>query len=95
MKAITGNRLSDGAVVYLCDDDQWTTQRSEVARFDDDDIAPVLGAAQLRVREIADAYIIDVSADGAPSGRTIIRETIRGAGPTVRGDLGLQAECCA
>jgi Protein of unknown function (DUF2849) len=95
MKAITGNRLNDGAVVYLCDDDQWTTQRAKAARFDDDDIAPVLSAAQVRVREITDAYIIDVSADGAPAGRTIIRETIRGAGPTVRGDLGLQAECCA
>ncbi len=95
MKAITGNRLSDGAVVYLRDDDQWATQRGEAARFDDDDVAPVLRAAQLRVREITDAYIIDITADGAPSGRAIIRETIRGAGPTVRGDLGLQAECCA
>ncbi len=95
MKAITGNRLSDGAVVYLGDNDLWTEQKSEAARFDDGDVAPVLHAAQLRVREITDAYIIDVSADGAPAGRAIIRETIRGAGPTVRGDLGLQAECCA
>ncbi len=95
MKAITGNLLTNGSVVYLADNDQWTLQRSKAARFDDDDVAPVLAAAQSRVREITDAYIIDVSADGAPAGRAVIRETIRGAGPTVRRDLGFQAECCA
>jgi len=95
MKAITGNLLTNGSVVYLADNDQWTLQRNEAARFDDDDVAPVLTAAQSRVREITDAYIIDVSADGAPAGRAVIRESIRGAGPTVRGDLGIQAECCA
>ena len=92
MKAVTGNRLADGAVVYLRDDDQWTSDILKAARFADEDAAPVLAAAQSRVREIADAYLIDIDAGGAPSGRASLRETIRTAGPTVRADLGYQAE---
>ncbi len=94
MKAVTGNLLSDGSVVYLGDDDQWTSDIGAAARFEDDDALPVIAAAQLRVTEIADAYLIDVEPSGAPVGRAVIRETIRSAGPTVRTDLGLQAECC-
>ena len=91
MKAVTGNRLADGAVVYLNDEDQWTTHLCAAARFADDDADPVLAAAQSRVGEIADAYLIDVDERGEPAGRAVIRETIRGAGPTVRLDLGIQA----
>lgn len=92
MKAVTGNRLSDGAVVYLADDDQWTPYLSKAARFGDDDADPVLAAAQSRTTEIADAYLIDVDENTAPAGRQALRETIRKAGPTVRADLGYQAE---
>ena len=92
MKSVTGSRLSDGAVVYLADDDQWVTDLGNAARFEDADAAPVLEAARLRVREIADAYLIDVDEYAAPAGRTALRETIRKSGPTVRGDLGYQAE---
>ena len=95
MKAVTANRLADGAVVYLGDDDQWTPYLVEAARFEDADAAPVLAAAQGRVTEIADAYLIDVDGPGdrlAPAGRQALRETIRTNGPTVRTDLGYQAE---
>ncbi len=91
MKAVTGNRLSDGAVVYLTDEDQWTENFSEASRFDDGDAAAVLTAAQSRVGEIADAYLIDVDDAGALAGRAVVRETIRTLGPTVRTDLGYQA----
>lgn len=92
MKVVTGNRLSDGAVVYLADDDQWTSYLGQAARFEDGDAAPVLAAAQARTTEIADAYLIDVDEDAAPAGRQALRETIRKSGPTVRRDLGCQAE---
>ncbi len=91
MKAVTGNRLSDGLVVYLADNDQWTERLSEAARFSNDDSTAVLAAAQFRVKEIADAYLIDVDEAGSPDGRAKIRETIRKSGPTVRADLGRQA----
>ena len=91
MKAVTGNRLSDGAVVYLGDNDRWITDLSAAARFEDDDAKGVLAAAQTRVKEISDAYLIDIDEAGAPEGRETLRETIRKSGPTVRVDLGYQA----
>ena len=91
MKAVTGNRLTDGAVVYLSQDSQWTDKLSDAAHFDAEAAVEALGAAQLRVDEIADAYLIDVDETGAPGGRARIRETIRKSGPSVRADLGYQA----
>ncbi len=90
MKAVTANRLDDGAVVYLGDDDRWTPQQDAAARFNDDDAKDVLAAAQSRVKEIADAYLVDVDESGALTGRETLRESIRKAGPTVRADLGYQ-----
>lgn len=91
MKAVTGNRLADGAVVYLNDNDQWTMRIAHAARFDNDDASAALTAAQLRKAEIADAYLIEIGEEGAPAGREALRETIRKSGPTVRLDLGYQA----
>ncbi len=95
MKIVTANSLQDGAVVYLGDDDQWTPQLSGAARFEDSDAKDVLVAAQTRIEEITDAYLVSIDQDGAITGRETLRETIRKAGPTVRLDLGLQAEQCA
>ena len=95
MKAITGNRLRDGAVVYLTDEDQWTEWFSDAARFDDDDAKDVLAAAQKRSAEIADAYAIDIDEAGALTGRAVVRESIRTLGPSVRPDLGFQASAPA
>ncbi len=94
MKAITANALQDGAVVYLGDDDQWTPHLSSAARFEDGDAKDVLAAACSRIEEITEAYLISVDDSGAIIGRETIRETIRKGGPTVRLDLGLQAESC-
>lgn len=95
MRVITANRLSDGAVVYLRDDDLWAKRITSAARFPDKDAATVLTAVQTRIGEITDVYLIDVDLDGAPTARTALRETIRSAGPTVRTDLGVQAGCSA
>ncbi|WDI33174.1 DUF2849 domain-containing protein [Hyphococcus flavus] len=88
MKIITANRLEDGAVVYLGDDDRWTLMQSAAAKFFDADINPVLAAVQLRVKEITDAYLVDVDDNGGLAGRETLRESIRRKGPTVREDLG-------
>lgn len=87
MKIITANRLEDGAVVYLGDDDQWTLLQSAAAKFSDEDAKSVLAAAQSRVREITDAYVVTVDDDGGLAGREALRESIRRKGPTVREDL--------
>ncbi len=92
MKAITANRLEDGVVVYLGADDGWTSDLAKAARFEDEDAKAALAGAEARAGEIAGAYLIEVSDAGAPAGRETLRETIRKDGPTVRLDLGYQAE---
>lgn len=87
MKIITGNRLLDGAVVYLGDDAAWTDDISRAQRLEQNADA-ALASARTRVTEIAGAYLIEISADGAPTGRETVRETIRLNGPTVRPDVG-------
>lgn len=91
MKAVTANRLDDGAVVYLSADGSWTADVAAAARFADADAAAALEAAQARATEIADAYLFEVDESGALAGRETLRETIRKSGPTVRRDLGYQA----
>jgi len=91
MKAITGNRLSDGAVVYLAGNDQWATRLTEAAFFEKTDANNVLTAVLSREAEIAEAYLIEIGDGGALAGREALRETIRKSGPTVREDLGSQA----
>jgi len=90
MKAVTGNRLDDGRVVYLAPNDTWTERLICAAQFSDEDAADVLAAAKTRVTEIADAYLIEVDGKAA-AGREALRETIRSAGPTVRRDLCKEA----
>ncbi|MBI1364391.1 MAG: DUF2849 domain-containing protein [Alphaproteobacteria bacterium] len=91
MKAVTGNLLSNGRVVYLAADDHWTERLEDAMLLDDADAEPVLAAAKSRIREIANAYLIDAE-NGAATGQKALRETIRASGPSVRKDLGKQAE---
>jgi hypothetical protein len=86
VRAVTGNRLADGRVVYLAPDDTWTERIACALLLEADDAEPVLAAAKTRVREIANAYLIDADANGA-AGREALREGIRAMGPTVRPDL--------
>lgn len=90
MKIVTANLLADGRVAYLTPDSAWSIDIAEAKQFDGAEADAALADAQLRVREVADVYLIDAE-DGAPAGRTALRETIRSAGPTIRDDLGKQA----
>ena len=90
MKAVTANLLATGAVVYLGGDRAWVSSLSDAALFSPDDAETALSEAKARTEEIAGAYLIEASEDGA-GGRERLRETIRSKGPTVRADLGKQA----
>ena len=92
MKVITANRLTDGAVVYWSNEGAWTSDFAEAARFDKDAADDALAKVAVRVREITEAYLVETDDAGVLNGRTRIRETIRTSGPTVRPDLGYQAE---
>lgn len=92
MKAITANLLSDGSVVYLGHDNQWTVDIGSARRIAPPDAEAALNEARTRRTEIAAAYLIDIAETGAPAGREALREIIRSRGPTVRPDLGRQRE---
>jgi hypothetical protein len=91
MKAVTANRLSDGAVVWLGEDDRLVERFEQAALHTDEAAAAALSRLAARTTVIASAYLIDADAAG-PRGREALRETIRRCGPTVRRDLGKQAE---
>ena len=95
LKIVTANRLRDGLVVFLADGGKWSGNIAEAAVAADDDTAANLlrqaGRSETDNTVVA-PYLIEVeAADRAP--RPIrYREWLRTQGPTVRTDLGYQAE---
>ncbi len=88
-KILTANRLTDGLAIYL-GQDGWSGDIDAARKAHDDDEAAVLDyqGKQAAVRnEVADPYLIDLDDDGPARWREIIRAN----GPTVRRDLGYQA----
>jgi len=94
MQALTANRLRDGQVVYLCEDDSWSERLQDCIVAESDELAKTLlelGARAVARHIVVDAYLFAVSVEDGrirPLGR---REEIRAAGPSVRADLGYQA----
>lgn len=92
LKAATANRLSDGAVVYLGDDGEWT-ERIEGARIADgkDAAATLIADAERDVPlcRVVAPYLIDVGygADRALRPATY-RERIRAFGPSIQPRFG-------
>ena len=91
---ITANRLGDGIVVFLGEDGWVESLISGLVLKD----APAAAAALARAMAdeaadiVVEPYAIDViDKNGAP-GAKHLREVIRAAGPTIRRDLGKQAD---
>lgn len=91
MKAITANRLIDGAVIYVGAGGAFVDRFEHALLFEEAEAESVLRAVLAKNTTVAAAYLIDADAAG-PIGRDSLRETIRKNGPTVRRDLGKQAE---
>ena len=93
-KIVTANRLDDGLVVYL-NGAGWS-ERIEDARIAGDDAAAdgLLAEAEGQGQEIRviEPYLIEVAIEGAAPRPVSYREAIRAQGPTVRLDLGKQAD---
>ncbi len=93
-RIVTANRLDDGLVVYLngvgwsgrIDDARVARSEEEAAAL----LAEAKGPGQA-VR-VVDPYLIEVTREAAVLRPVRHRETIRARGPTVRPDLGKQAE---
>lgn len=91
MKAVTANRLSDGAVVYAGSNGALVERFEHAQLFENADAEAALAGVLAQKKAIAAAYLIE-AAEAGPVGREVLRETIRKNGPTVRRDLGKQAE---
>lgn len=94
-QALTANRLSDGIVVYLTADNRWaeSLQDAEVAEGKEASEALLARAApSVAKNEVVEPYLFEVAREDGGIRAASVRETIRQAGPTVRRDLGKQAE---
>jgi hypothetical protein len=92
---VTANRLADGVVVYLAADGRWRERCADGHVVDDRaSAAQLLATAEAAVAtcDVVGPYLIDVvPGDGGPRPQRY-REQIRAAGPSIRTDLGKQAE---
>jgi hypothetical protein len=94
LQAITANRLRDGQVVYLREDDSWGERLQDCIVADSDDLAKTLlelAARAVRHHVVVDAYLFAVTVENGTIRPLSRREEIRAAGPSVRTDLGYQA----
>jgi sulfite reductase (NADPH) hemoprotein beta-component len=94
LESLTANRLSDGAVVWLSDAGSWSDSVANAAMYGAEDLPDALGrAAEAEARqEIVASYAIEMQLiDGKPV-PVAYKELIRALGPSVRTDLGKQAE---
>ena len=97
-RIVTANRLSDGLVVYLSGPEwgaTWSERIDDARVAGDDAVAERLldraeGPGQ--AIRVVGPYLIEVTREAAVSRPVSHREAIRAQGPTVRPDLGKQAE---
>ncbi len=94
-QVISANRLTDGLVVYQTGDGGWSERIADATVFDAETAgeAALATAGEAVARQIiVDPYAIDIDESGGGRRPTRYREFIRAKGPTVRRDLGKQAE---
>lgn len=95
-QALTANRLIDGVVVYLTPDNVWSESLQDAEVADGKTEADALLARGQVFFEpgnkVLDVYLFEVEKTEQGIRAKSVRETIRQAGPTVRPDLGKQAE---
>lgn len=98
---VIANRLTDGRVVFLAalpgsPKAEWKLRLAEATIARDEARAAellALGAASARdAHEVVEPYLIEVEESPEGLRPTVYRERIRCLGPTVRADLGKQAE---
>lgn len=92
---ISANRLGDGLVVYLTGGGGWSERIADalaVTGKDAGEAAMTVAHTAEEARLIVEPYLIDIDESGGERRPTQFRELIRAKGPTVRLDIGKQAE---
>jgi sulfite reductase (NADPH) hemoprotein beta-component len=93
MKALTANRLGDGAVVFWSGE-AWADRFSQARLFDAEENAVAEAAeahAKTRITELVDPYLIEVAEVVGGVAPVSYRERLRALGPTNKPDHGKQA----
>ena len=93
-QSITANRLLDGIAVWLGPDGGWVEEVGEAAIFEGPAIEAALAVAKRDVaaRLVVDVYPLDVERVDGRTRPLHLRERMKALGPSVRPDLGKQAE---
>jgi hypothetical protein len=94
-KVLTANRLADGDVVFLTRAGDWNLDIDEAALALEPDAAKALearGNEAVASNVVTGPYLFDAERRDGRVRALHIRERIRTLGPTVRTDLGKQAE---
>ncbi|MEM9733740.1 MAG: DUF2849 domain-containing protein [Pseudomonadota bacterium] len=93
--AFTANRLLDGEVVWLSANGQWVESVEAawaIQTADEKERAEAMAAKADADSHVVEPYTIDVAVSGGSVWPTKNREVIRAKGPTIRLDLGKQAQ---
>jgi hypothetical protein len=94
-RAITGNRLRDGTVVFYNNDAGWVERLNDASLYEDKATAETTLAsvkAQAEKERLAvDIYAFELQVEDGKQVPVTMRDRIRSLGPSVRTDLGKQA----
>ena len=97
-QVLTANLLRDGLVVFMTDGAAWSPWIEDAAIVTDKAAALELdgrGNIAAKANLVVGPYLIDVIVENGRPRAAHIREHLRTLGPTVRRDLGKQAERAA
>ena len=92
---VTANLLRDGIAVFLTRAGTWSEKIDEAALALEKQAAAALearGQADEKATIVTGPYLIDAERVGGRIRASLIRERMRTLGPTVRPDLGKQAD---
>ena len=92
MKLITAHDLLTGEVLYWTHSRAWAKRITDAAPLEDEAAEAELALVKQQKTIVTNAYLVAVDLEGKPVPREYLRESIRANGPTVRRDLGKQAE---
>ena len=94
-QVLTANLLRDGLVVFMTDGAAWSPWIEDAAIATSKDAALELdakGSIAAKANLVVGPYLIDVVDEQGRPRAALLREHLRTLGPTVRTDLGKQAE---
>ena len=88
---VTANRLIDGIVVFQDKAGGWSEDFARAAAHEDTAAALARAGEDVAASLVVDPYAIEVELRNGHYAPKALREAIRATGPTVRRDLGKQA----